>query len=182
MPEVSDQEFLQLFHNPEKRNEAFRLLMNNYQKRIYFHIRRIVINHDDTNDIVQETFIKVFRSLNTFKGESKLFTWIYRIATNEALAFLKSKNRRLNTSLDDESVSLPSHSYLDPLLSGDKIYDKLLKAIDTLPDKQKLVFNMRYFDNMKYEDMSEVLGTSEGALKASYFHAINKIERYLNDH
>jgi RNA polymerase sigma-70 factor (ECF subfamily) len=179
MAESEDQWLIEMFAIPEKRNEAFRRIMEKYQRRIYFHIRRLVINHDDADDVTQNTFIKIYHGLENFRGESQLFTWMYKIATHEALSFLIANKKRKSISIDDSEISLPQHSFNDPLLTGDHIQRKLLKAIDTLPDKQKLVFNMRYFDNMKYEDMSAILGTSVGALKASFFHAVNKIEKIL---
>lgn len=181
MPEINDQLLIEMFSIPEKRNQAFKLLMEKYQRRIYFHIRKMVIDHDDADDVTQNTFIKIYHGLENFRGESQLFTWMYRIATNEALVFLNARKKRNSISIDDSEITLPSHTDHDPLLTGDKMERKLLKAIDLLPDKQKLVFNMKYFENLKYEDMSEILGTSVGALKASFFHAVNKIEKFLSE-
>ncbi len=181
MSEIDDQLLIEMFAIPEKRNQAFKMLMEKYQRRIYFHIRKMVIDHDDADDVTQNTFIKIYYGLENFRGESQLFTWMYRIATNESLVLLKARKKRNSISIDETEITLPSHDDHDPLLSGDKMERKLLKAIDTLPDKQKLVFNMKYFDNLKYEEMSEILGTSVGALKASFFHAVNKIEKFLND-
>lgn len=181
MPEPDDQLLIEMFAVPEKRNQAFKLLMEKYQRRIYFHIRKMVIDHDDADDVTQNTFIKIYYGLENFRGESQLFTWMYRIATNESLVFLNAKKKRNNISIDESEISLPAHHDHDPLLSGDKMERKLLKAIDTLPDKQKLVFNMKYFDNLKYEEISEILGTSVGALKASFFHAVNKLEKILGE-
>ena len=144
----------------EKTKEsAFKELLALYKERLYWHIRKIVISHDDTDDVLQDTFIKVYKNIHKFKGESKLFSWMYRIATNEALTHIKRINRM-------------------PRI-GNEIQLKLQKAIATLPDKQKLVFNMRYFEDLKYSDLSEILNTSEGALKASYHIAVKKIEDYL---
>jgi RNA polymerase sigma-70 factor (ECF subfamily) len=181
MPELEDQLIIDLFAIPEKRNEAFRLLMEKYQRRIYFHIRKMVIDHDDADDVTQNTFIKIYQGMEHFRGESQLFTWMYRIATNESLIFLNARKKRNSISIDESDIPLPAHNDHDPLMSGDKMERKLLRAIDTLPAKQKLVFNMRYFDNLKYEEISEILGTSVGALKASFFHAVNKIEKMLTE-
>jgi RNA polymerase sigma-70 factor (ECF subfamily) len=181
MAEPDDQLLLQQFSIPEKRQEAFRQIMIKYQQRIYFHVRRMVIHHADADDVTQNTFIKVYQALPHFRGEATLFTWIYRIATNEALLFLKARQRRNHLSLEDHEFTLPGHADADPLLSGEKMHRKLLQAIDSLPDRQKMVFQMKYFDNMKYEEIASILGLSVGALKASFFHAVNKIEKYLSD-
>ncbi len=181
MADSDDHLLLQQFSFPEKKQEAFRQIMIKYQQRIYLHIRRIVINHADADDVTQNTFIKVYEGLPHFRGEASLFTWIYRIATNEALLFLKARQRRNHLSLEDHEFTLPVHADADPLLSGEKMQRKLLKAIDTLPDRQKMVFQMKYFDNLKYEEIARILGLSVGALKASFFHAVNKIEKYLSN-
>jgi RNA polymerase sigma-70 factor (ECF subfamily) len=149
---------------------------------LYWHIRKILIDHDDTNDVLQNVFIKVWRNLQGFKGESQLYTWLYRIATNESITFLNQKKRRAGVPLDEGSSFLGVSLQSDALFKGDEIQAKLQKAILTLPDKQRIVFNMKYFDNMKYEEMSRVLETSVGALKASFHHAVKKIETYLTSH
>ncbi|MDP5230241.1 MAG: RNA polymerase sigma factor [Cellulophaga sp.] len=158
---------------------AFQVLVDTYKERLYWHIRRIVLNHDDADDVLQNTFIKVFRSIGGFKGESKLYSWIYRIATNEALTFIKEKTKKLgisNTELQEKMIqNLESDVYFE----GDYIQIQLQKAIATLPEKQKLVFNMKYFQELKYEEISDILGTSVGALKASYHLAIKKLESFL---
>lgn len=174
-----DQEIIEQFRNEETRNYAFNLLVREYQKRLYWHIRKIIIDHDDTDDVLQNVFIKVWRHLGNFKEESQLFTWMYRIATNESINFLNAKKKRAGIPLDDVSAFLANNLESDSYYKGDEIQTKLQKAILTLPDKQRIVFNMKYFDEMKYEEMSKILETSVGALKASYHHAVKKIEDYL---
>jgi RNA polymerase sigma factor (sigma-70 family) len=174
-----EEEFIKQLLDTKTQNEAFKKLLLTYQKPLYNHIRNIILNHDDTNDVLQNTFIKVFQNLKKFKGESKLFSWIYRIATNEALNFLNKKAKKVGVSsetLQNKTIdNLKSDSYFD----GNDIQIKLHKAIVTLPEKQQLVFKMKYFENLKYEQISEILGTSVGALKASYHHAVKKIEAFL---
>lgn len=177
--EGPDQEIIEQFRNEETRNYAFNLLVREYQKRLYWHIRKIIIDHDDTDDVLQNVFIKVWRNLGNFKEESQLFTWMYRIATNESINFLNAKKKRAGIPLDDVSAFLANNLESDSYYKGDEIQTKLQKAILTLPDKQRIVFNMKYFDEMKYEEMSKILETSVGALKASYHHAVKKIEDYL---
>ena len=179
MTSDSDRRILEQFLDPSSRNMAFSELVNRYQERLYWHVRRIVIDHDDADDVVQNTFIKAFKNLDRFREDSQLFTWLYRIATNEALTFLKRKRKNIFVSLDDVSHNLSSQLEEDPGLSGDAIQLKLQQAILTLPTKQRLVFNMKYFDEMKYEEIAEVTGTSVGALKASYHHAVKKIEAFV---
>ncbi len=171
--------FIEQLKNPASQENAFRELISLYKERLYWHIRKIVISHDDTDDVLQNTFIKVFKNINNFKGDSKLYSWMYRIATNESITHLNKKakiNRIDNPTLQLKMVeNLQADVYFD----GDEIQIKLQKALATLPEKQRLVFNMKYFDNMKYNDISEILDTSVGALKASYHHARKKIENYL---
>jgi len=153
--------------------------MEKYQRKLYWHVRRIVLTHEDADDVIQNTFLKVWNNLEHFRGGSELFTWLYRIATNEALSLLKKqkKNNLLPWSGYEEQLTERLES--DEYFSGDAIAKKLQKALIRLPEKQRLVFNMKYFDNMKYEDMSKILDTSTGALKASYHHAVKKIEQFL---
>ncbi|WP_075343992.1 RNA polymerase sigma factor [Tenacibaculum agarivorans] len=158
---------------------AFRNLISQYKERLYWHIRKIVISHDDTDDVLQNTFIKVFRSIDNFKGDSKLYSWMYRIATNEAITFLNKKAKLNNVDIGDYKQQMVSSLKSDHWFSGDEIQLILQKAIATLPQKQQLVFNMKYFDDMKYNEISEILDTSVGALKASYFHAVKKIEEFI---
>ncbi|AWX43102.1 RNA polymerase sigma-H factor [Flagellimonas maritima] len=159
--------------------KAFEVLVNTYKERLYWHIRRIVLNHDDADDVLQNTFIKVYRNIGGFKGESKLYSWMYRIATNEALTFLKQKSKKMGISDEALKISLVENLQSDVYFEGDKIQLKLQKALATLPDKQKLVFTMKYFQEMKYDEISEVLETSVGALKASYHLAVKKIQTHL---
>lgn len=182
MEEYSDEQLLDMFNNEASKSFAFNLIMKKYQKRVYSHIRRIVIDHDDTDDILQNTFIKVWSYLGGFKGDSQLFTWIYRIATNESITFLNKKKKRFFIPIIDIENKLSQKLESDPYFTGDAIQLKLQKAILKLPEKQRIVFNMKYFEEMKYEDMSQVLETSVGALKASYHHAVKKIEEFLLSH
>src|SRR3954467_14807235 len=152
--ELTDNELLQQFRNTETRNYAFNLLVREYQKRLYWHIRKILIDHDDTNDVLQNVFVKVWRNLSGFKGESQLYTWLYRIATNESITFLNQKKKRAGIPLDEVSSFLAANLESDHYYKGDEIQTKLQNAILTLPDKQRIVFNMKYFDEMKYEEMS----------------------------
>lgn len=179
-PKMDDAEILEKFANKRTRDEAFTLLLNKYQERIYWHVRRYVLNHDDADDLVQDIFIKVWNNLDKFRADAKLYTWIYRIASNESITFLNKKKQMLNISLDEESSAyladtLTQTSYFD----ANKAELMLQKALLTLPDKQRLVFNMKYFEDMKYDEISEILGTSVGALKTSYHFAVKKIEKYF---
>jgi RNA polymerase sigma factor (sigma-70 family) len=174
-----EQEFIRKLLSPKTQNEAFQQLLQDYQRPLYNHIRNIVLNHEDTDDVLQNTFVKVFQHLKNFKGESKLFSWMYRIATNEALTFLNQKaktNEITSETLQNKAIdNLKSDVYFD----GNEMQLKLQKAIASLPQKQQLVFKMKYFEDLKYEAISEILGTSVGALKASYHHAVKKIEIYV---
>jgi len=166
--------------NPKTQNEAFQKLLREYQKPLYNHIRNIVLNHDDADDVLQNTFIKLFLTLKNLKGESKLFSWMYLIATNEAISFLNQKAKKNNTTSEELQSKIVDNLKADSYFDGDEIQFKLQKAITLLPEKQQLVFKMKYFEELKYEDMSEILGTSVGALKASYHHAVKKIEEFMN--
>ncbi len=179
MSEYTDSELLILFRIAESRNQAFNLLMRRYQQKVYYHVRRIVIDHDDANDVVQNTFIKAWNGLDNFREDSQFFTWIYRIATNEALTFLKKQRTAFFIPMINVEKKLSNQLESDVLINANALEMKLQKAILTLPEKQRVVFNLRYYDEMKYEDMSDVLGTSVGALKASYHHAMKKIENYF---
>jgi RNA polymerase sigma-70 factor (ECF subfamily) len=176
---LEEKDFIQKLLNPKTQNEAFRMLLNQYQKPLYNHIRNIVLNHDDADDVLQNTFIKVFQYLKNFKGDSKLFSWIYRIATNEAITFINQKAKKNGTTSEALQTKIVENLKSDSYFDGNEIQIKLQKAIITLPEKQQLVFKMKYFEEMKYEDISEILGTSVGALKASYHHAVKKIENYM---
>ncbi|MCL7765226.1 sigma-70 family RNA polymerase sigma factor [Polaribacter sp. Z014] len=165
--------------NVQTKEKAFRELMSLYKERLYWHIRKIVISHDDADDVLQNTFIKVFKNIDKFNQESKLFSWMYRIATNEAITFINKRAKKRSVDISDYQQELASTLASDDFFTGDEIQLILQKAIATLPQKQQLVFNMKYFDELKYEEMSEILETSVGALKASYFHAVKKIELYI---
>ncbi len=166
--------------NPKTQNEAFRKLLHLYQKPLYNHIRNLVLNHDDTDDVLQNTFIKVFSNIKNFKGDSKLYSWMYRIATNEALTFMQQRAKKQGISNEELQQKTINKLESDVFFDGNEIQLKLHKAIATLPEKQQLVFKMKYFEELKYEEMSEILTTSVGALKASYHIAAKKIEDYLN--
>lgn len=174
-----EQEFIKKLLNPKTQNEAFKELLRNYQKPLYNHIRNIVLNHDDADDVLQNTFVKVFQYLKNFKGESKLFSWMYRIATNEALTFLNQKSKINGISSEELQNKTIDNLQADVFFDGNEIQLKLHKAIAILPEKQQLVFKMKYFEELKYEEISEILGTSVGALKASYHHAVKKIEAFV---
>nr|WP_314835325.1 sigma-70 family RNA polymerase sigma factor [uncultured Flavobacterium sp.] len=176
-----EQEFIQQLLNPKTQNEAFQKLLSVYQKPLYNHIRNIVLNHDDADDVLQNTFIKVFQYLKSFKGESKLFSWMYRIATNEALTFLNQKAKVNGVSTATLQNKAIDNLQADVFFDGNEIQLKLQKAIANLPEKQQLVFKMKYFEELKYEEISEILGTSVGALKASYHHAVKKIETFVTN-
>ena len=177
--EYTDSELLELFRNDDSKDFAFNIIVKKYQERIYWHIRKMVISHDDTDDILQNTFIKVWKALDDFREASGLFTWLYRIATNEALTFLNRKKKRMFLPLVDIYKQMADNLETDKYFNGDELQMKLQKALLTLPEKQRLVFNMKYFDNMKYDEISKILKISVGALKASYHHAVKKIEKYL---
>ena len=176
-----DRELIADLKQDNKRDLAFHVLVKKYQERLYWHIRKIVMNHEDADDVLQNTFIKVWKSINKFREESSLYTWLYRIATNESLTFINSKKRKSYMLLNDVSEYLMENLMSDPYFEGDKIQLKLQEAILRLPDKQRIVFNLKYFDEMKYEDMSKILDTSVGALKASYHHATKKIEDHIKN-
>ncbi|MFK5971983.1 MAG: RNA polymerase sigma factor [Flavobacteriaceae bacterium] len=165
----------------ESQAKAFEVLVDTYKERLYWHIRRIVLNHDDADDVLQNTFIKVFRNIDGFKGDSKLYSWIYRIATNESLSFLKIKSRKLGIDSTELQQRMLNNLQADVYFEGDEIQLKLQKAIATLPEKQKLVFTMRYYEELKYEEISKILETSVGGLKASYHLAVKKLEHFLKE-
>lgn len=179
---MEDKEILLKFRNAESKNYAFNLLVRKYQEKVYWLIRNMVIDHDDTDDVVQEVFIKVWKNLDNFKEASQLYTWIYRIASNECLTFLNKKRKRFFLSIVDIEKELSNKIDNSPHVNGEEIQKKLQKALLKLPDKQRLVFNMKYYDEMKYEQIAAITGTSVGSLKASYHHAVKKIEEILSDH
>jgi RNA polymerase sigma-70 factor (ECF subfamily) len=178
---VNEKELIADLRTDGKREMAFHILVQTYRERLYWHIRKIVMNHDDADDIMQNVFIKVWRNIDGFREDSSLFTWLFRIATNESLSFLQKERRHSVFSSDEISEYLVESLEADEYFDGDEIQKKLQIAVALLPDKQRLVFNMKYFDEIKYEQMSEILETSVGALKASYHHAVKKIEDYLGN-
>ena len=180
--DYTDKDILELFRSEERKDYAFNLIVRKYQERLYWHIRRILFDHDDTDDILQNTFIKAWNGLETFREASALFTWLYRIATNEALSFLKQKRRKYLLPLIDVEKQLSNTIETDEYFDGDELQMKLQKAILTLPEKQRIVFNMKYFDEMKYKEIAAIMNISVGALKASFHHAVKKIEKYLTEH
>jgi len=176
---ISDEKIIDLLNSESTYEAGFSMLMQTYQERLYWHIRRMVFDHEDANDVIQNTFVKVFRSWHTFQGRSKLYTWLYRIATNESITFLNQKKRKSTTSIDNEETDLANRLEADTYFDGDEAQMKLQIALGHLPPKQRLVFSMRYYEEMPYNEMSEILETSVGALKASYHHAVKKIEIHL---
>ncbi len=176
---VNESEFIARLQDPKSKENAFRELLQLYKERLYWHIRKIVLNHADADDVLQNTFIKIYRSIDKFKGESKLFSWMYRIATNESITLINKNAKRLQITNEEYQDRAINNLTADVYFEGDAIQLQLQKAIATLPEKQQLVFNMRYFDELKYKDIAEILETSEGALKASYHIAAKKIEAFL---
>ncbi len=176
----SEKELIALFQSGQK-EFAFRQIVELYKERLYWHIRKIVISHDDTDDVLQNTFLKAWNALDNFRAESQLFTWLYKIATNESLSLLKNKKKRTIIPISGKEYDLAETLESDEFFDGDEIQRKLQKALLSLPEKQRLVFNMKYFEEMKYETIAEILDTSVGALKASFHHAVKKIEKYLSE-
>lgn len=177
--QLSDKDILELIRRDHSTERGFNFLVVKYQKKVYWHVRRMLIDHDDTNDVVQETFIKIWRNLGQFRGESELFTWIYRIATNETLGFLKKQKKRYFLPVTDASNHLANSLENDAFFTGDSYQLKFQQALLKLPDRQRLVFNMKYFEDMKYEEIAQITGVTVGALKASYHHAVKKIKNSL---
>lgn len=176
---IDEAAFIDELLNPKTQNVGFQKLLSLYKKPLYNHIRNIVLNHDDANDVLQNTFIKVYQNLGNFKRESKLFSWIYRIATNESITFINNRAKRNGQTSEVFQQKQIDNLQADVYFEGDEIQLKLQKAIHQLPEKQQLVFKMKYFEELKYEEISKILGTSVGALKASYFHAVKKIEEFV---
>jgi RNA polymerase sigma factor (sigma-70 family) len=179
---LDDQELLLLFKETGTKEKAFTQIIKKYQEKLYWHIRRMVVEHEDANDVLQNMFIKVWKGLDNFREDSQLFTWLYRIATNECLTFIEQQKRRSSVSISNEESGLSNKLKADKDFDSNKIEWKLQLAMQQLPDKQRTVFNLRYYDEMPYEEMSRVLETSEGALKASYHHAVKKIEDFILNH
>lgn len=178
---IPEETLISQLQQPETQAKAFEVLVDTYKERLYWHIRKIVLNHEDADDVLQNTFIKVYRNIVNFKGESKLFSWLYRIATNESLTFLKSKSRKLNIDNEEMQNAMLDNLETDVYFEGDVIQLKLQQAVATLPEKQKLVFNMKYFEELKYTEIAEILDTSVGSLKASFHQATKKIENFLKE-
>lgn len=178
---IDEEKLLEELRNPHTSRKAFAHLVSEYSERLYWQIRKMVLSHDDANDILQDVFIKAWSNVENFRGEAKFTTWLYRIAINESITFLNKKRIQNNVSIDDGDTFLLNVLESDTYFDGDMAQTQLQKAILTLPDKQRLVFQMKYFEEMKYEDMSDILGTSVGALKASYHHAVKKIEKILGE-
>ena len=176
----NEEEIVEQLHDNDTCRSAFTKIIDHYSKPLYWQIRRMVIDHDATNDLLQETFLKAWTNIDCFRGDAKLSTWLYRIAINETLTYIAKEKSRNNISVSDDSF-LVENIEADKYFDGDELKVKLQKAVNSLPEKQRLVFNMRYFDEMRYEDMSEILGTSVGALKASYHHALKKVEQFFSD-
>ena len=173
---MEDSELLQIYFVEGRKNYAFNMIVRKYSERLYWQIRRIVLVHEDSNDVLQNTFIKVWKGLAKFRQDANLYTWMYRIATNEALNFIKKEKKQVQV---DESA-LTNSLKQDPYFNADEAYEKFLLAIRKLPEKQQLVFNLKYFDELKYKEIAELIGGTEGSLKASYFHAVKKIEKELD--
>ena len=174
-----EKELITQLQNPATQRNAFEKVVKEYSEPLYWQIRRMVLNHDDTNDLLQNTFVKAWTNLSQFRGEAKLSTWLYRIALNECLNFLNRQKAQKDLSIDDE-CAIVNQLESDPYFDGDKTQLLFQEAIHTLPDKQRMIFQMKYFQEMKYEDISEIMGTTVGALKASYHHAVKKIEDFFN--
>ena len=174
-----DEQLIEQLRDPQRCRKAFNEVIKIYTEPLYWQIRKMVIDHDDANDVLQNTFIKAWSSIENFRGDAKLSTWLYKIAINESITFINKEKQRNNVSLDDDDSFLINSLASDEWFDGDDLRLELQKAINSLPEKQRLIFNMLYFDDMKYEDMSEILGTTVGALKASYHHAVKKIEKFF---
>jgi RNA polymerase sigma-70 factor (ECF subfamily) len=179
---LNDTELLMQFRDPVTKEKAYTAIIRKYQEKLYWHIRRMVVVHDDADDVLQNVFIRVWKGLENFREDSQLYTWLYRIATNESLTFLEQQKKRSAVSLSDVEEGLSEKIKADEHFDASKLEWKLQLAIQQLPEKQRIVFQLRYYDEMPYEEMSKVLDTSEGALKASYHHAVKKIEEYIKSH
>lgn len=179
---IQDSELLIEFRNPSTKEKAYTAIIKKYQEKLYWHIRRMVIDHDDANDVLQNMFIRVWNGLANFREDSQLYTWMYRIATNECLTFIEQQKKKSVVSLNEVESGLSNKIKADKHFDASKLEWKLQLAIQQLPEKQRIVFNLRYYDEMPYEEMGKVLETSEGALKASYHHAVKKIEDFIVNH
>lgn len=182
MNSYNEKEIIALLQEPARQREAFEAIVREYSEQLYWQIRRLVLSHDDANDILQNTFIKAWINIDYFRGNAKLSTWLYRIALNESLTFLNKQRANGQVSIDEADTELLNKLESDGYFDGDNTQKIFLSAVHTLPQKQQMVFNLKYFKEMKYEEISEILGTSIGALKASYHHAVKKIEAFLEKH
>jgi RNA polymerase sigma factor (sigma-70 family) len=182
LPTTSDSELLAQFKDRSTREKAYTSIIRKYQEKLYWHIRRMVVDHDDANDVLQNVLIRVWNGLENFREDSQLYTWLYRVATNECLTFIEQQKKRTTVSLNEVESGLANKVKADKHFDANKLEWKLQLAIQQLPEKQRIVFSLRYYDEMPYEAMSRVLETSEGALKASYHHAVKKIEDYMLNH
>ncbi|MBS1626643.1 MAG: sigma-70 family RNA polymerase sigma factor [Bacteroidetes bacterium] len=178
---IDDKELLQEFHQPATKEKAFTSIVKKYQEKLYWHIRRMVVVHDDADDVLQNVFIKMWKGLESFREDSQLYTWMYRIATNECLTFIEQQKKKTIVTLNDGESALSNRIKAEDNFDSNKLEWKLQLAIQQLPEKQRVVFNLRYYDEMPYEAMSKILETSEGALKASYHHAAKKIEDFIKN-
>jgi len=180
IPPIDENKLIEQLRNPNTAKEAFDILMKSYGEPVYWQIRKMVVSHDDAADLLQNVFLKAWNNLENFRGDAKLSTWLYKIAVNESINFINKARIRNNVAADSDDSFLLNNLEADEYFDGDELQALLLRAVATLPEKQRLVFNMRYFDEMKYEQMSEILGTSVGALKASYHHAVKKVEEIIS--
>jgi RNA polymerase sigma-70 factor (ECF subfamily) len=176
---AQDVELLQQFRDPLTKEKAFTEIIKKYQEKLYWHIRRMVVHHEDANDMLQNVFIRIWNGLNNFREDAQLYTWLYRVATNECLTFLEQQKKKSSVSMDDVEAGLSNRIVADKYFDPNKLEWKLQLAMQQLPEKQRIVFNLRYYDEMPYEEMSRVLETSQGALKASYHHAVKKVEEFI---
>src|SRR6478609_1343911 len=179
---LQDSELLIQFRNPGTREKAFTAIIKKYQEKLYWHIRRMLVDHEDTNDVLQNVFIRVWNGLDNFREDAQLYTWLYRIATNESLTFIEQQKKKAAISLDEVESSISNKVKADKHFDPNKLEWKLQVAIQQLPEKQKVVFNLRYYEEMPYQEMSRILDTTEGALKASYHHAAKKIEEFIKNY
>ncbi|MCD8176316.1 MAG: sigma-70 family RNA polymerase sigma factor [Tannerellaceae bacterium] len=179
MRQYTEAEIVEQLREPDRQREAFAMIVEMYGEKLYWHIRKMVLDHEDANDLLQNTFLKAWTGIDYFRGDAKLSTWLYKIAINECITFLNKQRNQQNVSIEEGDGFMAERLKGDDYFDGDAAQLKLQQAILALPEKQRLVFNMKYFDEMKYDDMSEILGTSVGTLKASYHHAVKKIEEFL---
>ena len=177
----NEEDILEMLRNPDTQKKGFAYVVEEYSERLYWQIRKMVYSHDDANDILQDVFIKAWLNIDKFRGDAKLSTWLYKIAINESITFINRSKAKLNLSIDDDDSFLVNKLEGDKYFDGDQAQLLLQQAVVTLPEKQRLVFQMKYFNELKYDEMSDILGTSVGALKASYHHAVKKVEKFLKE-